>query len=83
MRRSGQVVLAIVLLWGGLSSAAAQGPAGELAASRLARSDRVMFAPLMDLRGLIGVGPRVADHTVNSIPMYPFPAYEDVRLKTP
>jgi peptide/nickel transport system substrate-binding protein len=45
--------------------------------------DRVMFAPLMDLRGLIGVGPRVADHTVNSIPMYPFPAYEDVRLKTP
>jgi peptide/nickel transport system substrate-binding protein len=45
--------------------------------------DRVMFAPLMDLRGLIGVGPRVADHTVNSIPMYPFPAYEEVRLKNP
>jgi peptide/nickel transport system substrate-binding protein len=45
--------------------------------------DRVMFAPLMDLRGLIGVGPRVADHTVNSIPMYPFPSYEDVRLKNP
>jgi peptide/nickel transport system substrate-binding protein len=45
--------------------------------------DRVMFAPLMDLRGLIGVGPRVADHMINSIPMYPFPAYEDMRLKNP
>ena len=33
--------------------------------------DRVMFAPLMDLRGLIAVGPRVAEHTVNSIPVYP------------
>ncbi len=43
--------------------------------------DRVMFAPLMDLRGLNGVGPRVAEHTINAIPMYPFPAYEDVRLK--
>ena len=43
--------------------------------------DRVMFAPLMDLRGLIGVGPRLADHTVNSVPMYPFPSYEDMRLK--
>jgi peptide/nickel transport system substrate-binding protein len=44
--------------------------------------DRVMFAPLMDLRGLIGVGPRVADHTINSIPMYPFPSHEDMRLKS-
>ena len=43
--------------------------------------DRVMFAPIMDLRGLIGVGPRVAEHTVNSIPMFPFPSYEDMRLK--
>ncbi len=43
--------------------------------------DRVMFAPLMDLRGLNGIGPRVAEHTINSIPIYPFPAYEDVRLK--
>jgi peptide/nickel transport system substrate-binding protein len=43
--------------------------------------DRVMFAPLMDLRGLIAVGPRVADHTINSIPMYPFPSHEDMRLK--
>ncbi|MEX2221913.1 MAG: ABC transporter substrate-binding protein [Candidatus Rokuibacteriota bacterium] len=45
--------------------------------------DRVMFAPLMDLRGLIAVGPRVADHTINSIPMYPFPSHEDIRLKKP
>jgi hypothetical protein len=29
------------------------------------------------------VGPRVAEHTVNSIPMYPFPSYEDMRLKNP
>jgi peptide/nickel transport system substrate-binding protein len=45
--------------------------------------ERVMFAPVMDLRGLIGIGPRVADHTINSLPLVPFPAYEDVRLKTP
>jgi len=45
--------------------------------------DRVMFAPVMDLRGLIAIGPRVAEHTVNSIPMYPFPSYEDLRLKNP
>ena len=42
-----------------------------------------MFAPVMDLRGLIGIGPRVADHTINTLPLVPFPAYEDVRLKTP
>jgi peptide/nickel transport system substrate-binding protein len=45
--------------------------------------DRAMFAPIMDLRGLIGVGPRLADHTINSIPMFPFPSYEDMRLKNP
>jgi peptide/nickel transport system substrate-binding protein len=45
--------------------------------------DRVMFAPLMDLVGLMGVGPRLADHTLGSIPMHPFPSYEDVRLKNP
>jgi len=44
--------------------------------------DRVMFAPIMDLRGLVAIGPRVADHTMNVIPMYAFPAYEDIRLKT-
>src|SRR5216683_2348343 len=45
--------------------------------------DRVMFAPLMDLRTLNGTGPRLADHTMNAIPLYPFPAYEDIRLKNP
>jgi peptide/nickel transport system substrate-binding protein len=45
--------------------------------------DRVMFAPLMDLRCLIGSGPRVADHTINAMPMYPFPSHEDIRLKNP
>ncbi|HEY7493390.1 MAG TPA: ABC transporter substrate-binding protein [Candidatus Tectomicrobia bacterium] len=43
--------------------------------------ERVMFAPIMDLRGLIGVGARVAEHTVNSIPMHPYPAFEDIQLK--
>jgi peptide/nickel transport system substrate-binding protein len=43
--------------------------------------ERVMFAPIYDLRGLIGVGPRVAEHTINSIPLHPFAAWEDVRLK--
>ncbi len=45
--------------------------------------DRVMFGPIMDLRGLIGVGPRVAEHTINSLPLDPFPSYEDMRLKSP
>jgi peptide/nickel transport system substrate-binding protein len=43
--------------------------------------ERVMFAPIMDLRGLTGVGPRVAEHTINSIPLHPYPALEDIRLK--
>ena len=43
--------------------------------------DRVMYAPIMDLRGLIGIGPRVAEHQMHSIPVYAFPAYEDIKLK--
>ena len=43
--------------------------------------DRVMFAPAMDLRALVGIGPRVANHTVNSIPLHPYPALEDITLK--
>jgi peptide/nickel transport system substrate-binding protein len=42
--------------------------------------ERVMFAPLYDFRALMGVGPRVSEHTINSIPMLPFPSYEDMRL---
>jgi peptide/nickel transport system substrate-binding protein len=43
--------------------------------------DRVMFAPIMDFRALMGVGPRVAEHTITWIHNSPFPSYEDVRLK--
>ncbi len=43
--------------------------------------DRAMFAPIWDLRGLMGVGPRVADHTINLVPMSLFPSFEDVRMK--
>jgi len=30
---------------------------------------------------LIGVGPRVADHTINLVPLSIYPSYEDMRLK--
>src|SRR5438093_1119896 len=43
--------------------------------------DRVMFAPIMDFRALMGVGPRVTEHTITSIHNSPFPSYEDVRPK--
>src|SRR6185295_10978878 len=37
--------------------------------------DRVMYAPVMDLRVLMGIGPRVAKHTITDIWMSPFPSY--------
>ena len=40
-----------------------------------------MFAPIMDLRALMGVGPKIAEHTINLIPMVFYPSYEDIRLK--
>jgi peptide/nickel transport system substrate-binding protein len=43
--------------------------------------DRAMFAPIWSTRVLIGVGPRVADHTINLVPMSIWPSYEDMRLK--
>ena len=43
--------------------------------------ERVMYAPIMDFRALIGVGPRVAEHAINTIPVHPFPPLEEVRLK--
>jgi peptide/nickel transport system substrate-binding protein len=43
--------------------------------------DRVMFAPVWSTRVLIGVGPRVADHTINLVPLSIWPSYEDMRLK--
>jgi peptide/nickel transport system substrate-binding protein len=43
--------------------------------------DRVMFAPIMDYRTLRGVGPRIAEHALDSMHLIPFPAYEEIRLK--
>jgi peptide/nickel transport system substrate-binding protein len=43
--------------------------------------DRVMFAPVMDLRALMGVGPRVTKHTITDVYMSPFPSYEDMEVK--
>ena len=43
--------------------------------------ERVMFAPLLDFRALHGIGPRVAEHTINSIPLHPGPAFQNIRLK--
>jgi peptide/nickel transport system substrate-binding protein len=45
--------------------------------------ERVMFAPVYEFRALMGVGARVAEHAINVIPMYPFPALEEMRLKAP
>jgi peptide/nickel transport system substrate-binding protein len=45
--------------------------------------DRVMFAPIMDMRALIAVGSRVTDHAINAVPMAFFPSWEDMRLKGP
>jgi peptide/nickel transport system substrate-binding protein len=44
--------------------------------------DRAMFAPIMDLRALFGIGPKMADHAMNIVPMTAFPSYEDMKLKS-
>ena len=43
--------------------------------------DRAMFAPVMDLRALMGVGPKVTKHTITDVWMTPFPSYEDMEIK--
>jgi peptide/nickel transport system substrate-binding protein len=43
--------------------------------------DRAMFAPIMDLRALMGIGPKMGDHTINVVPMSVWPSYEDMKLK--
>jgi peptide/nickel transport system substrate-binding protein len=43
--------------------------------------ERVMFAPLIDFRALVGLGPRVAEHALDTVPLHAFPEWEDVRLK--
>jgi peptide/nickel transport system substrate-binding protein len=45
--------------------------------------ERTMFLPLLDYRHLVGVGPRVAEHALNTVPTSLFPALEDVQLKEP
>jgi peptide/nickel transport system substrate-binding protein len=45
--------------------------------------DRVMFAPVMENRVLQGVGPRIAEHTLHSIPSHAFFSFEAIRLKGP
>ncbi len=43
--------------------------------------ERVMFAPIMDFRALMGIGPRVTEHTITWVHNSPFPSYEDLRIK--
>lgn len=43
--------------------------------------DRAMYAPVMDLRALMGVGPRITKHTITDVWMSPFPSYEDMEIK--
>jgi peptide/nickel transport system substrate-binding protein len=43
--------------------------------------ERVMYAPIMDFRALVGVGPRVAEHAIHALPVHPFPPLEELRLK--
>jgi peptide/nickel transport system substrate-binding protein len=43
--------------------------------------ERVMFAPIIDFRALVGLGPRIAEHALDTVPLHAFPAWEDVRLK--
>lgn len=43
--------------------------------------EREMYAPVMDLRTLNGVGPRIAKHTITDVWMSPFASCEDIELK--
>ena len=43
--------------------------------------ERVMYAPIMDFRALVGVGPRIVEHAINTMPVHPFPPLEEIRLK--
>src|SRR6516162_797594 len=43
--------------------------------------DRVMYAPVLDFSALMGIGPRVAKHTITDVWMSPFPSYEDIEIK--
>ena len=41
-----------------------------------------MFAHIIDACALVAVGPRVADHTINLVPLTFFHSWEDPRLKS-
>jgi peptide/nickel transport system substrate-binding protein len=43
--------------------------------------DRAMYAPIMDLRALNGIGPHVTKDTITDVWMSPFPSYEDMEIK--
>jgi peptide/nickel transport system substrate-binding protein len=43
--------------------------------------DRAMYVPVMDYRTLRGVGPRMAEHALDTMHLVPSPALEDMRLK--
>ena len=43
--------------------------------------DRAMFIPVMDYRSLRGVGPRIAEHALDTLHLVPSPAHEEIKLK--
>ena len=43
--------------------------------------DRAMFIPIMDYRTLRGVGPRIAEHALDTLHLVPSPAHEEIKLK--
>jgi peptide/nickel transport system substrate-binding protein len=43
--------------------------------------DRAMYAPVLDFRALMGIGPRVTQHTITDVWMSPFPSYEDLEIR--
>ena len=45
--------------------------------------DRAMFIPVMDYRTLRGVGPRIAEHALDTLHLVPSPAHEEIKLKAP
>jgi peptide/nickel transport system substrate-binding protein len=44
--------------------------------------ERAMFVPVMDYRTLRGVGPRMADHALDTLHLVPSSALEEMRLKS-
>lgn len=43
--------------------------------------ERVVFAPVYDLRDLMGIGHRVAEHMIHSVPLHPSGMLDDIRLR--